>query len=180
MSHRIRSPRYLRGRWPLQGHAEDISGYGHHGTWAGTEAYAVFFKNNLQAALFDGVDSEVSCGDVGVVRSLSFWIRPSTTTEEILLIDTNKSVAIAAGTITYTGVTAEATYVDGDVGITLVANTWQLVVSVLNADVDANTFRLATDGVGFGAVRLHDVRVFNVALTQDEALTLRAEPRPTY
>ena len=62
MSWRLRSPKTLVGRWPLNNNALDVSGYGNHGTWAGTEAYAAFLKNSRQAGSFDGVNSYVSLG----------------------------------------------------------------------------------------------------------------------
>jgi hypothetical protein len=40
MSHRVRSPKYLKGHWSLKDNALDLSGYGNNGTWTGTEAYA--------------------------------------------------------------------------------------------------------------------------------------------
>src|SRR4030042_3553048 len=39
MSWRLNHPEYLVGYWPLNNYAQDVSGYGNHGTFTGTEAY---------------------------------------------------------------------------------------------------------------------------------------------
>lgn len=39
-SWRLNDPQFLKGYWPLNNHAQDVSGYGNNGTWSGTTAYA--------------------------------------------------------------------------------------------------------------------------------------------
>lgn len=126
---------------------------------------------------FNGTDEKTAMGDVGTVRSISFLVSPDTTTEELILLDTGKDIMVSAGTITYTGVTASATYVDGEASTTLVAGKLQHVVCVLNADVDANTFELATDGTNFGAVLLDEVAIFTSALTNLQSADIFAQLR---
>ena len=121
---------------------------------------------------YNGTDEKTDFGDIGNIRTISFWVNPDTTTEELVLIDTGKDIMVSGGTITYTGLTASATYIDGEASTTLVAGMLQHVVCVLNADVDANNFELATDGTNFGAVLLDSVMVFDAALTQTQAIDL--------
>jgi len=111
MSRRLLDPRYLVGSWPLNGHAQDVSGHGNHGVWSGTEAYGAFFKNSRQCAVFDGA-SQVAVADnpqinsacgVGQPRTISLWFR-TTTVENLVLIDkgANENFALQS----WTGVNA--------------------------------------------------------------------------
>uniref|UniRef100_A0A6M3KHB3 Putative lectin/glucanase superfamily protein n=2 Tax=viral metagenome TaxID=1070528 RepID=A0A6M3KHB3_9ZZZZ len=117
----------------------------------------------------DGTDDKLDYGDLGNIRTISFWARPSTTTQELLLIDTGKDIMVSSGTITYTGLTPTATYVNGTASTTLAASVWQHVVCVLNADVDANNFEIGNDGANYGAFDMRDLRVFNEVKSADWA-----------
>ena len=119
-----------------------------------------------KALSFNGTDEKVDFGDLGTIRTVTFAINPSTTTEEILLLDTGKDIMVSGGTITYTGVTATDTIVDGVSSTSLVANKWQVVTCVLSADVDANNFEVATDGTNFGAI------IMDTLLTSSESMEL--------
>ncbi len=85
MSRRLKDPRYLRAAYPLNGHAQDVSRYGNHGTWVGTEAYAAFLKNSRQAGSFDGgpfIDCGPGLGNALGTRttiSLSCWFKTDVT-----------------------------------------------------------------------------------------------------
>ena len=180
MSWRLSAPNTLAGYWPLNGHARDVSGHEHHGTWGAGTAYAAFLKNRLSAARLNGTTASILCGDVGVVRTLTFWAMPTTATEELVMLSAGKSIAVNAGAVTYTGIAASATYVSGLLTTALSALSWQHVACVLSADCDADDLRIGTDGVDFGAGRIAGVRAHNVALTWDEVLTLMRAPLPVY
>lgn len=115
----------------------------------------------------DGTDDKLDCGDLGNIRSIGFWVKPTSTSEEMLLVDAGKDIGIVSGTITYTGLTPTATYVDGAAGTTLVAGKWQYVLAVLNADVDANNFEIGTDGSNFGQIDVDDMKAYDDAKTAD-------------
>ena len=77
---RLHDPRYLVGHWPLNGHAQDVSGYGNHGTWSGTAAYAAGPFNGKTVGSFGGASYirvpdharyQVGSGNF----SCSFWLR---------------------------------------------------------------------------------------------------------
>jgi len=121
---------------------------------------------------YNGTDEKTDFGDVGNIRTLSLLVRPDTTTEELILLDTGKDIMVNAGTVTYTGVTASATYVDGEATTTMVADRWQHLVCVLNADVDANNLELANDGTNYGAIRVADFRIYDAVLNQVQARDL--------
>ena len=120
------------------------------------------------ATQYNGTDKKSTAGDVGTVRSVSFMVRPDSTgavTEEIILLSTGNDIMVSGGTITYAGVTASATYVDGVETTALVAGKWQHVVCVLSADHAATAFAVGTDGTNFGAISIDDVRTYSTALT---------------
>ncbi len=167
MSWRNKSVKHRRGYFPLAGDAKDASGYGNDGTWAASEAYSVN-EYGRQAADLNGADAKIDCGDVGVIRTISFWVKPDTITEELILVDAGKDIMVSGGTITYAGLTVTATYVNGKPSTTLVAGIWQHVACVLNADVDANNFEIGTDGTNFGAAEVFDVQAHDVELSRDE------------
>lgn len=168
-SWRVRSPDYLVGHWLAGGdHVSDGSGYGNDGT-----ATAITYADGpfgRRVASHNGTTSKIACGDIGNVRTVSFWVYPDTTTEELILLDAGKDIMVSAGTITYTGVTADATYVDGEISTTLVAGKWQHVACVLSAATDANTFETANDGTNYGSCDMGNVMAHNIVLTQDEVI----------
>lgn len=124
------------------------------------------------ATEYNGVDEYTNFGDIGNITTISLWFKAVTNTEELVLIDAGKDIMINAGTITYTGVAAAATYINGAATTTAVASMWQHLVAVLNASTDANTFQFATDGVNFGAVIIDEAMVFDAALTQLQARSI--------
>ena len=141
-----------------------------YGTLNGTGTGIVASTDIVQSGLgygtrYNGTDEKTDFGDIGLIRAVSLWVNPDTTTEELFLVDTGKDVMVSGGTVTYTGLTATATYVDGEAGTTLVAGILQHLVCVFNADVDANNFELANDGTNFGAVLLDELMVFDEVLT---------------
>ena len=98
----------------------------------------------------DGTDDKLDAGDIGTITEISGWVKPSSTTQELFLVDTGKDIMINSGTVTYTGLTASATYVNGTAGTTMVAGKWQHLVCQFTA-VDANNMELGNDGTNYGA-----------------------------
>lgn len=111
---------------------------------------------------FDGTNDMIDCGDIGDIQTVAFWVRPQTTTEEILRTDAGADIMVNGGTITYTGLTPVATYVNGVATTALAADVWQFVVCVVETE-DANNFELGTDGANYGEIDLRDVRAYSEA-----------------
>lgn len=97
----------------------------------------------------DGTDDKLDAGDIGNILEISAWVNPATTTEELFLVDAGKDIMINAGTVTYTGLTATATYVDGAATTTMVAGSWQHLVCQFEV-TDANNMELGNDGANYG------------------------------
>jgi hypothetical protein len=154
---------------------QDVShaGGGFNGTGTGIVASTDIVDGwNALCTEYNGTDEKTDFTDIGNVRSIEMICKPSTTTEELLLLDTGKDIMINGGTITYTGLTADATYIDG-VATTTAAATWQHMVFVLNAATDANNFEVATDGANFGNIQVQEIVCYSSVLTQIQVNDLR-------
>ena len=119
---------------------------------------------------FDGTDDYIDVGDVGDVQQVSFWVDPESTTEELFQIDAGKHVTVVAGTITYTGLTEVATYVNAVATTALAADLWQHVVVQFEQD-DADNFELGREGANYGEIDLRDVKVRDAVWSLAEITT---------
>lgn len=128
---------------------------------------------------FDGTDDKIACGDVGTISEVSMWVNPGSTSEQLFRTDTGNSVAVVSGTITYTGLTASATYVNGVAGTTLAANTWQHVVCQFTAS-DANNLDLGWDGTNYGDIEVRDFCARTSARSADIVLREYVSEREDY
>jgi len=168
--------------WPMDSiNPRDLgyAGNANHGTGTGLVA-ADDIKDGPfsdKAVQFNGADEKVDCGACGTVRTVAMMVKPDTTTEELVLLDTGKDIMVSGGTVTYTGLTATATFVDGVATTTMVAGKWQFLVCVLNANVTASNFEMATDGTNFGAISISDMRIFDEAMLQAQAQDLNLRIR---
>jgi len=133
--------------------------------------------NGNKALSFNGTDEKVDFGNADSIRTISMLVRPDTTTEELILLDAGKDIMVSSGTVTYTGLTATATYVDGVPTTSMVADQWQVLTCVLNANVSAANLELATDGTNFGNIDVESLQVFSSALTQQQAIDLMRKTR---
>ena len=105
---RLHDPKFLVGHWPLNGHAQDVSGHGNHGTWAGTEAYVAGPFSGHAVASLNGTPY-VSCGNVvtnlaGEAYSVGCQFKPTSsivTTQAITDKLYRYSIYITGSAITY-------------------------------------------------------------------------------
>lgn len=105
----------------------------------------------------DGTDDMLDAGDIGNITQVAMWVRPATTSEQLFRVDTGASVSLVTGTVTYTGLTASATYVNGVAGTTMVAGAWQRLVCQFTQD-DANNHEIGYDGANYGQIEVCDWR----------------------
>ena len=146
----------------------------HHGTHSNLVAATDIVKGIAggSAIEFDGINQVIAFGNLNDIRTISMWFKPVTNTEELVLLDAGNDIMINAGTITYTGVAASATYINGELTTTGLTGMWNHLVSVLSADFAAADFELATDGANFGAVIIDEVTVFSDILTMGQSVDL--------
>ena len=155
---------------------EDMSRHGRVVWYNGTYGTSPF--NGRQSFLLDGTDDVLSItGGVGTIWTVAFLVKPATTTEQLIRLDTDKKITVAGGTITYTGVTGAYTYVDGLPSTTLAAGAWQHVTCVLSAACAATLFAVGYYDPDYGELECDRVRAYSVALTGDEAACLSSYDR---
>ena len=106
-------------------------------------------------------------GNIGNIKTLSFWINPKTTTEQIMEGAANdKLIHINSGTLTYPEF--DDAYIDGVNTNTLVANKWQFVTIVSTTDVDFSAMTIGLNNATYGDMRLGRKRAFTGQLTLAE------------
>jgi|GEM_PF-1286092 len=75
---------------------------------------------------FDGTDDYATVANtITGIKSVSFWVRPNTTTEYFVDLNGSAYISASSGTISATGFTDPTIYVNGQPSTTLAANTWQ-------------------------------------------------------
>jgi len=140
---------------PLAGAGvRDASAFGNDGVVIGTP----IMHANGEIEL-DGIGDRIDFGDLGTVVEVSAWVNPVTVTEALFRFDVGSYIHIVAGTVTYVGLTAVATFVNGVASTTLAASEWQHIVCRSEAVVTANGFHLGWDDANYGAVSVRDLRV---------------------
>ena len=79
MGGRLNDPAFLVGNWPLNSHAQDVSGNGNDGTWI-NEAYTTDFRGR-SAGSFNGTGKWITIGDISDYDfatsdfSWAFWFK---------------------------------------------------------------------------------------------------------
>lgn len=120
--------------------------------------------------LFGGVSDVVAYRPVSSVKSITFRVTPETTTEDLMQLSTSHSVEVVAGTLTATGLATPTFYVDGVATSTM--GTGKHWVTIVTATAfDADSFTVGQDD-SFGQFRMHDLKLWTVELTAQEALDL--------
>ena len=139
----------------------DISGNGNNGV----ASNVINTKDGL--ALY-GVNSKISYGNIGNVKSVSFRIKPASTTCKILEGRANAAlVHINSGTLTASDFAN--IYIDGIAGATMAANKWQTVTLTSASDVAFSAFTLGLNNTTYGAFEVADLRIWNRQISLIEA-----------
>ncbi|MFH1601459.1 MAG: DUF2341 domain-containing protein [Candidatus Shapirobacteria bacterium] len=168
------------GHWKLdEGEgitAYDASGNGNNGTLNNLEsADWVEAKYNTGLDL-DGADEYVSIGSTASnIKTLSFWAKPSSTTQKIIELSASDSVEISSGTVTITGFGTETVYVDGKLSTSFPDTNWHHVTIISSSDITANTPNIGKIAGDYFSGQIDDVRIYNYALTSQQIQTLYNE-----
>jgi len=122
---------------PTNTRTDDISGNGLNGTLSGTS----LTKNTDQWGYnLPGTDEFIDVGDTSQnIKTVSFWIKPNSDTEEIMDLDAGThTIEAASGTLTATGFSSPTIYVNGEVSSALVPYAWQLVTVTTATAIDTD------------------------------------------
>ncbi len=137
-------------------------------------AWGVGSTGKYSASLnFDGTDDYVSIGDIGTsATALSFWVKPSSTTQSIVELSASDSIAISSSTVSVTGFGTETVYVDGHISSSVSNTNWHHITVVSSASIPANTVNIGKVSSTYYSGQIDDVKVFNYALTSDQIKVL--------
>ncbi|MFA6005573.1 MAG: DUF2341 domain-containing protein [Patescibacteria group bacterium] len=131
---------------------EDMCAAGKCLSFAGSNSQYVNFSNSVAA-----------------VKSIGFWIRPTSTTTSVAVLNGaagNASISISSGTIsTGAGFATPTVYVNGVISSTIAANTWQYVVITTETGITASNIMLGRVNTGYFNGFMDGVKIYGTALS---------------
>ncbi len=111
---------------------------------------------------FDGSNDSVTVsGAVTDVKSVSFWVKPNTTTEYFVDLNGSAYIQASGGTISATGFTTPTIYVDGIPKSTLVANKWQHVEVTTATPLLASSIKVGKISTNYLQGFMDDVKFYS-------------------
>jgi len=169
----------LIGRWSLaQDNLQsstrfgDLTPYNHVGISETALAPGNFttdpFNNNTGSMVFDGASNAVSIGNIGAIKSVSFWIYGNDSNDEILDFGGGNNLSLVDGVLTVTGFVSPTIYIDNVESSNLGLSGWHKVVIDDPNGLAVSDFNIGKIGVGYFNGRLSDVRLYNRFLSASE------------
>lgn len=119
----------------------------------------------------NGTSSVISITNSLSTKSISFWVKPATTTEQLLDLNGLAYVNLVSGTITLTGFTSPTIYVNGTVKSTLTAGTWQHVAITTDTAINGSAIKIGQIASDFGQIVIDEFRIYNYARSASQVLT---------
>lgn len=119
---------------------------------------------------FDGSNDYVDIGAAATeVRSLSFWIKSTDASDQILDLNGSAYVTLSSGSVTATGFTSPTIYVNGVVSSTVAANRWSNVVITTATGINASDMDLGRiEGVGYFQGFIDEVKLYDFVLSAQQ------------
>ena len=148
--------------------AYDTSGNGNDGTWNGAGLHWTPGKFG-KAGSFNGTNDYVGIGTaISSVKTVSFWIKPSTITQSIVNLDGGAhKISISGGAVTATGFNSY--YVDGNLSGAVPDTAWHQITAIANTAFATTTSMTIGEisPVYFSGV-IDQVQIFNYARTPSQ------------
>lgn len=119
----------------------------------------------------NGIDEYIDIGTgPTTVRTISFWVKPVTTTEYFINLTSNTDyISASSGTIGMTGDASETIYVNGVATTTITANIWQHVIVVTSANENASNLDIGrTTDTNYLEGVIDDVKIYDYALSPSQ------------
>jgi len=107
-------------------------------------------------------------GAIGDVKTVSFWIKAGSLTEEVMDLNGTQTITIGAGTISANGFTSPTIYVDGKVSSTLPDTDWHHIAITTDTAVSASAVVIGKVGADYFTGTLDNVQLYPYARTADE------------
>jgi len=164
------------GEWKLDentgtNRADDTSTNARLGTLINVDA-TDWVQGKLGSGLnLNGTDEYIDIGTgPSTVRTISFWVKPATTTEYFINLTSNTDyISASSGTIGMTGDASETIYVNGVATTTITANIWQHVIVVTSANENASNLDIGrTTDTNYLEGVIDDVKIYDYALSPSQ------------
>jgi len=159
------------------GHIQDLSGNGYNGTFAGN---ARMRKTELGFGVdFDGTNSLVTVGDIGLVKSVLVSLKGRETTDGVLeLINNTAYVHLNAGALTSTGFTGPVYYVQGLAGTAVSQSAFQWCLVSSDTGIAAGSFLVGEANGDYFNGTIGTVLAFRRLIVATEASQIFGELHP--
>jgi len=132
---------------------------------------------NDGGALFSGSQKVVYNTKLGI-KTISFWITLTTTTQEIIKLTSSHSISVSAGTLAATGFASPTIRVNG-VATTTITTAKSFVEIDTATAIDCNDIQVGYI-TGYGNFIMDDLKFWTAQLTTQEALDYFANATYTY
>lgn len=121
---------------------------------------------------FDGTDDVISIGGTRAINTVSFWTKPTSSTTNLLQLNSTTNITASSGILSATGFTTPTYYVNGVGTSAISANIWQLVTISTGSTINANLVKIGQVGSNYYSGQIDDVRLYNYPLTSTQIKTL--------
>ncbi len=109
---------------------------------------------------------------VSSVKSIGFWVRPTSTTTSLVVLNGaagNASLSATSGTLSAgAGFTSPTIYVNGVVSSTISANTWNYITVTTGTGITASNIMLGRVNAGYLNGYMDEVKLYGVALSTSQ------------
>src|SRR3989344_5530958 len=119
---------------------------------------------------FDGAITGGASGITGI-KTISFWAKPDSVTQDIMDLDGTQTIDISAGTVQANNFNTPTIYVDGVVTSTFPSAEWHFVTATTDTGIDATEFSIGKVSDYYSG-KIDDIRLYNRQLTAGEIAQL--------
>ncbi len=174
----------LIGYWTLDGNdivwgdttseIKDVNpGTKHHGNSSNLAAGSARPGRTGQGLLFNGTSDTVSLGNVyNGVKTVSFWVKPNTTTQSLIDLNATATVDINAGTVRGNNFTTPTIYVDGAATATFPDTEWHHIAVTTATGINASAAYIGQIASAYFGGTIDDIRFYSDALTATQVADL--------
>ncbi|NTV30970.1 DUF2341 domain-containing protein [candidate division WWE3 bacterium] len=122
---------------------------------------------------FDGTNDVVTTATTtSGVKSVAFWVRPSTTSEQYIDLNGSAYIQSSSGTVSATGFTSPTIYINGQPGTTISANRWNHIVVTTNTGINSTAFKIGQISSNYGQGFFDEISLFPSVLSAGEVKAL--------
>ncbi|MBD3365719.1 hypothetical protein GF360_00005, partial [candidate division WWE3 bacterium] len=151
--------------------AHDSTENGNDGTISGATWQDESMCISGECLYFDGTDDKVDSFSTSQnAQTISFWIRPISTTDSFIDLTGSIYVNASSGTVTGTGFTSPTVYVNGETSSTITANTWQFVTITTETAFDANAIVIGLANSDYFKGYLDEIKIYPYARSASQIL----------